>query len=477
MKKIFIILLFFPYIAFTQSIDVRNFKVNEEIGKTYSKGTQFNFSFEIRGDYRYSTHGHDEIRLTVYTNSVSSANSLGTIRWNREGDYNLYFTNYTKKHWWFTSKQGYSTASGTSFYLVVQYAGLTKTYKYTYANIKVDVRNFKMLESPEKIYPKGTKVDFQFEIRGDYTMGTYGTSQITLELYKNSVSSSNKIGLSYWNRENDYDIYFPNYTGKTWWMTSLRSFSTNIGDRFYLVVRYGGKSKTLSYTYSYDPNKKANIRIVHINGLFMKDWVDYGTVPVYYDDDWAYLDVMFRNSGQGTGRIKEIDYLLSRDANASIDDLPLSYHSPYKLLKAGESYSLQMSGVIDNDWWGNVSSKYLYLIAKATLENNPSSTISSSLKIYTKNAPWKSTEPNELVHLDEKIELYPNPSKGLFTVRLGDAQYDKLQVFNSLGQIVLTKNVHGESESIIELNSTNPGVYFVEISNDNSKKRLKMVVK
>jgi len=139
MKKITLLAFLAVSFSFSQTIDFKNFKVNEPSGQNFSTGTKFDFEFEIKGDYTYSTHGYHEIRLSVYKgNNTLTSNRVSYSRWNREDDYDIYHSNYTLKTWYNYSTQGYSTNPGQTFTLKVEYAGLTETYTYTYPNPDTD---------------------------------------------------------------------------------------------------------------------------------------------------------------------------------------------------------------------------------------------------------------------------------------------------------------------------------------------------
>ena len=128
MKKITFIILFYALVSplvQAQNLDIRNFKINEGVGNSYSSGTQFDYQFEIKGNYGYS-----RIDLIVYYESVSSSNEIGRVYWNREGDDYLNFSSYTIKSTWVTSLINYNTNPGKKFILVAKYAGTTNQYTY-----------------------------------------------------------------------------------------------------------------------------------------------------------------------------------------------------------------------------------------------------------------------------------------------------------------------------------------------------------
>lgn len=134
MKRVILVLLIFCATSYGQSINFRNFKVVEEAGKNYSRGTRFDFNFEIQGDYSYSKNRAHQIDLYVYKGSIDRSNLIAVSFWNREDDRDIIYSSYTKVPWWNISNISYSTNSGSKFYLVVKYAGLTKTLSYTFQN-------------------------------------------------------------------------------------------------------------------------------------------------------------------------------------------------------------------------------------------------------------------------------------------------------------------------------------------------------
>ena len=115
---------------------------------------------------------------------------------------------------------------------------------------QIDIKDFKVNEPAGQGFSSGTRFDFEFKIKGDYSYSSNGYHQIDIYIYKgNSTSSSNELGRIYWNREDDYDIIYPTYGTKTTWLTSLKSYSTNPGQQFTMRVTYGNHEETYLYTY------------------------------------------------------------------------------------------------------------------------------------------------------------------------------------------------------------------------------------
>ncbi|RNL83066.1 hypothetical protein ED312_15465 [Sinomicrobium pectinilyticum] len=139
MKKTFVLLflLFISLITYSQSLNIRNFKITAERNKLFTFGSgKFDYQFEIKGDYSYNTNGHYQIDLIIYYESVTPNNEIGRIYWNRENDEDLIFDSYTLTKMWvnpFTNweDRNFYTNPGKKFILVAKYAGITKQYTYT----------------------------------------------------------------------------------------------------------------------------------------------------------------------------------------------------------------------------------------------------------------------------------------------------------------------------------------------------------
>ena len=77
---------------------------------------------------------------------------------------------------------------------------------------------------------------------------------------------------------------------------------------------------------------------------------------------------------------------------------------------------------------------------------------------------------------DEKwFKIYPNPTNSIIHLESNytDLQSIKIEVANSLCQIVLSENYNSE----INLDSLSPGVYFITLSNSSFKEILKVIKK
>ena len=73
------------------------------------------------------------------------------------------------------------------------------------------------------------------------------------------------------------------------------------------------------------------------------------------------------------------------------------------------------------------------------------------------------------------LNIYPNPSNGIFTISLDeDKKYDII-VNNMLGQTVYSSSIN-TSSTIVDLTSFDKGIYTIELKNNNTTYTEKVVV-
>ena len=78
-----------------------------------------------------------------------------------------------------------------------------------------------------------------------------------------------------------------------------------------------------------------------------------------------------------------------------------------------------------------------------------------------------------------ELVIYPNPTRGLFTVDFGDseAQVDGLKVYSAVGELVLDQQITSNSGRLdVALESPSAGVYFVEITAGDQSVIRKLIV-
>ncbi|WP_321348337.1 T9SS type A sorting domain-containing protein [uncultured Draconibacterium sp.] len=346
---------------------------------------------------------------------------------------------------------------------------------------EINIRNFKVNETVNREFPSGTRFDFEFEIQGDYTYGTYGYHQIDLRIYKESVSSANYLGLIYWNREDDYDIYYPTYTKKETWLTTLKDYETFKGQKFILEVKYAGLTKT--YTYTCEPP-------IQITQVSLPQTYTSGMPTFYYNNNHQYK-IWYKNFSDETKTIRRVYWFFLEDEIT--DNATLSYHFQNgNTLPNYTYYSIPFNGT------KNLSPESIY--NESSYINGNAISLTGSCYLYTvvffddfnydyrvdnvyvtsqsKSANIAGIEAGELVEeVVNTTTVYPNPSNGYFNVHLADKDYSYLKVLNTAGQEVYKENIVDKTNTAVQIPNPTSGVYFIELSNDKNKEQIKIIVK
>ena len=78
--------------------------------------------------------------------------------------------------------------------------------------------------------------------------------------------------------------------------------------------------------------------------------------------------------------------------------------------------------------------------------------------------------------LEKKIECLPNPTTNQTLLRW-DADIDRIEVISESGQRVLTYNVAGLQQKIVDMSTMLAGIYFVRFLVDNSVVATKKLIK
>ena len=80
------------------------------------------------------------------------------------------------------------------------------------------------------------------------------------------------------------------------------------------------------------------------------------------------------------------------------------------------------------------------------------------------------------VRLGDKIECLPNPTTNQTLLRW-DADIDRIEVISESGQRVLTYNVAGLQQKIVDMSNMPAGIYFVRFLVDSTVVATKKLIK
>lgn len=103
---------------------------------------------------------------------------------------------------------------------------------------------------------------------------------------------------------------------------------------------------------------------------------------------------------------------------------------------------------------------------------NPANTLISRASYFTNNASL-STESFSLTD----ITLYPNPSKNYFTIDIPNTfeRSGKMEIYNTLGQRVITKAISSDTDLNVNVSSLTNGVYFLNLNLGDTTKTLRFI--
>ncbi len=76
-----------------------------------------------------------------------------------------------------------------------------------------------------------------------------------------------------------------------------------------------------------------------------------------------------------------------------------------------------------------------------------------------------------------QVTIFPNPSQGSFTITLSTESENKflsLELFNSIGQVVLQKNINHQPTYILD-QAIHPGLYILKISDSTTEQSFKLI--
>jgi hypothetical protein len=111
-----------------------------------------------------------------------------------------------------------------------------------------------------------------------------------------------------------------------------------------------------------------------------------------------------------------------------------------------------------------------------TGNNNPGCSKTDSVLVTVLNGP---AGIEEGLNSGSAINIYPNPSSGLFSVELEGQQAAQVIVYNTLGQEMLTKTLSGNDKKVacqVDLGAVAKGIYLVQIRTEKQVINSKIVI-
>jgi hypothetical protein len=214
---------------------------------------------------------------------------------------------------------------------------------------------------------------------------------------------------------------------------------------------------------SYDPNNKE----VEPKGLGAKGLIPMNTTKLTYT-------IHFQNTGTAVAyNISIIDTLDSDIAIGSLRILGTSHRATPEWLSPGiVKFNFYNINLPDSNSNKPASNGFIRFSVDLNTSLSPGTEINNRANIYFDSNPAivTNTVTNSLSNVDGVSEVstanglvavYPNPTTGSFNV-VFPLSTQKIEIFNSLGQNVLSRNFKNEANAGFEL--TGYGVYFIRVS-------------
>ncbi|NHN26094.1 T9SS type A sorting domain-containing protein [Flavobacterium jejuense] len=85
------------------------------------------------------------------------------------------------------------------------------------------------------------------------------------------------------------------------------------------------------------------------------------------------------------------------------------------------------------------------------------------------------TLSNSIVTIDSSVSVYPNPSKGLFTINT-NSTIESIEIYDVQGRIVQTKKSN-EKSTFVDISSFSNGIYFMKIKSEKGENIEKIIKK
>lgn len=153
----------------------------------------------------------------------------------------------------------------------------------------------------------------------------------------------------------------------------------------------------------------------------------------------------------------------------------LSASATTTMLCAGQSTSLTATGATSYTWNpGNLSGAGVSVMPSATTTYTVTGTSAGCNGNATVMINVSTCTGIDNLASGTGLSVYPNPNNGEFYIVNGNAQTVSLQIFNSMGQLVLQGRLD-KAESRINLSSYGKGLYYVQLSGSDFVKTVKLV--
>lgn len=286
---------------------------------------------------------------------------------------------------------------------------------------------------------------------GDYASGVYNDSLIYVIGGYNGAMDVNSVQV--------YDV------GNDIWSTAtpkpglpaagLRGGIS--GNKIVIVGGYsqtGGSAISDAYMGTINPANPLQITWTPINAYPAETASRLGAGVPYLQ---AYPVVAFTGgdpTGQGVATLK---YTLAYDVNAGEWLIAPNKPTPVSNI---------------SDFVGSIYNDSLYMASVSGYDGTGITNINEWLNIGSATI----LKVNYIKNSDNSLVAYPNPSSSLFTVKIPSVKNYTVEIFNSIGEKVLERNIQNKFTEQFNLNEYGKGIYHIRVCNEKENYSAKVVL-
>lgn len=286
---------------------------------------------------------------------------------------------------------------------------------------------------------------------GDYASGVYNDSLIYVIGGYNGTSDVNAVQV--------YDI------ANDSWSTATAKPGTPVaglrggisGNKIVVVGGYsqtGGSAISDAYMGTINPANPLQITWTPIADYPAQASSRLGAGVPYSQ---AFPVVVFTGgdpTGQGTSTLK---YTLAYDVNAGEWLIAPNKPTPVSNI---------------SDFVGAIYNDSLYMASVSGYDGTGISNVNEWLNIGSATI----LKVNSIKNPDNSLLIYPNPSYSLFTVKIPSVKNYKVEIFNTVGEKILERNIQNRLTEQFNLNQFDKGIYQLRIFNDRENYSAKIVL-
>jgi len=325
------------------------------------------------------------------------------------------------------------------------------------------------------------QVNFEFEIKGDY-----GSNEIKLKLYYNSISTSNLINIIRWNREGDYYQNWTSYYKMNTWLYNYCdvTFNTGSGKKFILVVEYQGNQKTLYYTYPYGdsdgdgfndnvdncpttpgtingcPPENQDLKFDYNGSIVNSDASGSrlsDTHTLNYYTSILSLNLIINNIGNAMSSPTQIEFYLSSDSQfSSSSDANLNKTISIPAIGANNTAGFFNQTFYTNTDFTSGLQGYWYIIARIKATDSDDSNNTAAIKVYF--------NPNR-----SQLPLKPKTLKSVLTFSENYPTYN-MEVYDFSGNKIINDQNLTDDEKNRIISELPKGFYIIKTQGEKTVK-------